>query len=203
MNYVKYFLTSFLLLVLPSLVSAQEKVLNQENLQVRYGIYYEKRKRGPFTGKAFDQKYVNGQWKILNYFKEGRIVGTEKFAKNGEVFYESGENETAHRLKRKEGIERIKREINTNWNVAALTTSVDYEKYKVILEIKIDPNGNLVGPVKIIYPYKPEGRFIIAKRAAVKAVLDSTPFAISKKMFPEGITLKIKFDPATTMGISD
>lgn len=54
------------LLVLPSLVSAQEKVLNQENLQVRYGIYYEKRKRAPFTGKAFDQKYVNGQWKILN-----------------------------------------------------------------------------------------------------------------------------------------
>ena len=84
--------------------------------------FYEKRKRASFTGKAFDQKYVNGQWKILNYFKEGRIVGTEKFAKNGEVFYESGENETAHRLKRKEGIERIKREINANWNVAALTT---------------------------------------------------------------------------------
>jgi len=122
MNYVKYFLTLFLLLVLPSIVTAQEKVLNQENLQVRYGIYYEKRKRTPFTGKAFDQKYVNGQWKIINYFKEGRIVGTEKFAKNGEVFYESGENETAHRLKRKEGIERIKREINTSWNVAARTT---------------------------------------------------------------------------------
>ena len=44
MNHVKYFLMSCLLFVLPSLVTAQEKVLNQENLQVRYGIYYEKRR---------------------------------------------------------------------------------------------------------------------------------------------------------------
>ena len=216
---------TLLLTFLVSPLMAVGKVLNQENLQIRNGLYFEVNTRVPFTGKAFNKKYANGQWKVLNYFKEGKVVGTEKFNRNGEISYEEGINETslrlkreeqikkdkeaevARRLKQKEKIKKIKKakveikkqvikKINSNWNLAPLKTAVDYEKYKVVLEIKIDHRGYLRGPIKNISPYKPEGRYLIAKRSAVNAILASEPFSIPEDLFTDGLTLKIEFDPA-------
>ena len=77
-----------------------------------------------------------------------------------------------------------------------LKTAANYERYIVILEIKINSDGKIGGPIKSIYPKKPKGTELIAKRAAVNAILASTPFSISKEIFPDGITMKIFFDPA-------
>ena len=98
---------------------------------------------------------------------------------------------------------RILQMLNDNWNVVSINRLPNYEKYVIILELKIDENGNISGPIKVVYPEKVVGNFIIAKRSAIKAVLESTPFPVPKESFPKGLNLRVVFDPETNVGVNN
>ena len=98
---------------------------------------------------------------------------------------------------------RILQILNDNWNVLSINRLPNYEKYVIILELRIDQNGKISGPIKVIYPENIAGNFIIAKRSAVKAVLESTPFPVPKESFPKGLILRVVFDPETNVGVNN
>ena len=98
---------------------------------------------------------------------------------------------------------RILQTLNNNWNVVSINRLPNYEKYVIILELKIDKNGNISGPIKLVYPQNPSGNFLIAKRSAIKAVLESSPFPVPKESFPRGLVLRVVFDPETNVGVNN
>ncbi len=98
---------------------------------------------------------------------------------------------------------RILQKLNKNWNVVSINRLANYEKYVIILELKIDKNGNISGPIKLVYPQKASGNFLIAKRSAIKAVLESSPFPVPKESFPRGLVLRVVFDPETNVGVNN
>ena len=98
---------------------------------------------------------------------------------------------------------RILQALNENWNVVSINRLPNYEKYVIILELKIDENGYISGPVKLVYPQKASGNFEIAKRSAINAVLESSPFPVSKESFPRGLVLRVVFDPKTNVGVNN
>ena len=98
---------------------------------------------------------------------------------------------------------RILQKLNENWNVVSINRLANYEKYVIILELKIDKNGNISGPIKLVYPQKASGNFLIAKRSAIKAVLESSPFPVPKESFPRGLVLRVVFDPKTNVGVNN
>ena len=98
---------------------------------------------------------------------------------------------------------RILQKLNENWNVVSINRLANYEKYVIILELKIDKNGNISGPIKLVYPQKASGNFLIAKRSAIKAVLESSPFPVPKESFPRGLVLRVVFDPETNVGVNN
>ncbi len=98
---------------------------------------------------------------------------------------------------------RILQTLNDNWNVVSINRLPNYEKYVIILELKIDENGDIRGPIKLVYPEKASGNFLIAKRSAMKAVLDSSPFPVTKESFPSGLVLRVVFDPKTNVGVNN
>ena len=98
---------------------------------------------------------------------------------------------------------RILQKLNENWNVVSINRLANYEKYVIILELKIDKNGNISGPIKLVYPRKASGNFLIAKRSAIKAVLESSPFPVPKESFPRGLVLRVVFDPETNVGVNN
>ena len=98
---------------------------------------------------------------------------------------------------------RILQKLNENWNVVSINRLANYEKYVIILELKIDKNGNISGPIKLVYPQKASGNFLIAKRSAIKAVLASSPFPVPKESFPRGLVLRVVFDPETNVGVNN
>ena len=98
---------------------------------------------------------------------------------------------------------RILQKLNENWNVVSINRLANYEKYVIILELKIDKNGNISGPIKLVYPQKASGNFLIAKRSAIKAILESSPFPVPKESFPRGLVLRVVFDPETNVGVND
>ena len=98
---------------------------------------------------------------------------------------------------------RILQRLNENWNVVSINRLANYEKYVIILELKIDKNGNISGPIKLVYPQKASGNFLIAKRSAIKAVLESSPFPVPKESFPRGLVLRVIFDPETNVGVNN
>ena len=98
---------------------------------------------------------------------------------------------------------RILQTLNDNWNVVSINRLPNYEKYVIILELKIDENGYISGPIKLVYPQKASGNFKIAKRSAINAVLDSSPFPLAKESFPRGLVLRVVFDPKTNVGVNN
>ena len=98
---------------------------------------------------------------------------------------------------------RILQTLNDNWNVVSINRLPNYEEYVIILELKIDKNGNISGPIKLVYPQKASGNFLIAKRSAIKAVLESSPFPVPKESFPRGLVLRVIFDPETNVGVNN
>ena len=98
---------------------------------------------------------------------------------------------------------RILQTLNDNWNVVSINRLPNYEKYVIILELKIDKNGNISGPIKLVYPQNASGNFQIAKRSAIKAVLESSPFPVPKESFPRGLVLRVVFDPETNVGVNN
>ena len=98
---------------------------------------------------------------------------------------------------------RILQTLNDNWNVVSINRLPNYEKYVIILELKIDENGYISGPIKLVYPQKASGNFEIAKRSAINAVLESSPFPLAKESFPRGLVLRVVFDPKTNVGVNN
>ena len=98
---------------------------------------------------------------------------------------------------------RILQILNDNWNVVSINRLPNYEKYVIILELKIDENGYISGPIKLVYPQKASGNFEIAKRSAINAVLESSPFPLAKESFPRGLVLRVVFDPKTNVGVNN
>ena len=98
---------------------------------------------------------------------------------------------------------RILQKLNDNWNVVSINRLPNYEKYVIILELKIDENGYISGPIKLVYPQKASGNFEIAKRSAINAVLESSPFPVAKESFPRGLVLRVVFDPKTNVGVNN
>ena len=47
------------------------------------------------------------------------------------------------------------------------------------------------------------GNFIIAKRSAINAILESSPFPVPKESFPRGLVLRVVFDPETNVGVNN
>ena len=92
--------------------------------------------------------------------------------------------------------ERVIEDITKNWNIAPLLEKANYEKYVVIIELSIDPKGQ-VKEVNVIYPETLEGDFLVAKRLAMSAIAKSVPFKMSEQLLPEGIKLKIAFEPSS------
>ena len=98
---------------------------------------------------------------------------------------------------------RILKTLNDNWNVVSINRLPNYEKYVIILELKIDNSGNISGPIRVVYPEKASGNFLIAKRSAIKAVLESSPFPVPKESFPRGLVLRVVFDPEKNVGVNN
>ena len=98
---------------------------------------------------------------------------------------------------------RILKSLNDNWNVVSINRLPDYEKYVIILELKIDKSGNINGPIRLVYPEKASGNFLIAKRSAIKAILESSPFPVPKESFPRGLVLRVVFDPKKNVGVNN
>jgi hypothetical protein len=99
--------------------------------------------------------------------------------------------------------DRILKTLNDNWNVVSINRLPNYEKYVIILELKIDNSGNISGPIRLVYPEKASGNFLIAKRSAIKAVLESSPFPVPKESFPRGLVLRVVFDPEKNVGVNN
>ena len=55
----------------------------------------------------------------------------------------------------------------------------------------------------MVYPEKASGNFLIAKRSAIKAVLESSPFPVPKESFPRGLVLRVVFDPEKNVGVNN
>ena len=98
---------------------------------------------------------------------------------------------------------RILKTLNDNWNVVSINRLPNYEKYVIILELNIDNSGNISGPIRLVYPEKVSGNFLIAKRSAIKAVLESSPFPVPKESFPRGLVLRVVFDPEKNVGVNN
>ena len=98
---------------------------------------------------------------------------------------------------------RILKTLNDNWNVVSINRLPNYEKYIIILELKIDNSGNISGPIRLVYPENASGNFLIAKRSAIKAVLESAPFPVPKESFPRGLVLRVVFDPEKNVGVNN
>ncbi len=98
---------------------------------------------------------------------------------------------------------RMLEKLNSNWNVVSINRLPNFEKYVIELEIPLNSRGNIVGTIKTVYPKSLEGNFLIAKRSAINAVLESIPFQVPKEIFPNGLILRVVFDPKTNVGANN
>jgi hypothetical protein len=93
--------------------------------------------------------------------------------------------------------------LNSNWNVVSINRLPNFERYIIILEIPLSSRGTIVGSIKTIYPKSLKGNFLIAKNSAINAVLKSEPFQVSQEIFPNGLILRVVFDPKTNIGVNN
>ena len=73
----------------------------------------------------------------------------------------------------------------------------------ITLEIPLNSRGNLIGAIKTVYPKSLDGNFSIAERSAINAVMESIPFQVPKEIFPNGLILRVDFDPKTNIGANN
>ena len=141
-----------------------------------------------------------------------KLANEPALQKNNEEVYDNLIEQVVNNKKNEKVLEtsiqrltkaRILQKLNENWNVVSINRLANYEKYVIILELKIDKNGNISGPIKLVYPQKASGNFLIAKRSAIKAVLESSPFPVPKESFPRGLVLRVVFDPETNVGVNN
>ena len=148
---------------------------------------------------------------IFEKGEQGEVSGTSLQEVDGDIY--SNLIEQVVKSKKKEKVAetaiqslakaRILQTLNDNWNVVSINRLPNYEKYVIILELKIDETGKISGPIKLVYPEKASGNFLIAKRSAIKAILESSPFPVPKESFPKGLVLRVVFDPETNVGVNN
>ena len=148
---------------------------------------------------------------IFEKGEQGEVSGTSLQEVNGDIY--SNLIEQVVKSKKKEKVAetsiqslakaRILQTLNDNWNVVSINRLPNYEKYVIILELKIDETGKISGPIKLVYPEKASGNFLIAKRSAINAILESSPFPVPKESFPRGLVLRVVFDPETNVGVNN
>ena len=98
---------------------------------------------------------------------------------------------------------RMLKKLNSNWNVVSINRLPNFEKYVIILEISLNSKGNIKGTIKTVYPKSLDGNFLIAERSAINAVKESLPFQVPKEIFPNGLILRVVFDPKTNIGANN
>ena len=98
---------------------------------------------------------------------------------------------------------RMREKLNSNWNVVSINRLPNFEKYVITLEIPLNSRGNLIGTIKTVYPKSLDGNFSIAERSAINAVMESIPFQVPKEIFPNGLILRVVFDPKTNIGANN
>ncbi len=141
----------------------------------------------------------------------GKLIPTNKILKKRKVIEEENAEmerqnaeEIALKAKLDENREKFQTEfkkkvlekINNNWNIVSFSGIKNYEKYIIVLELSLDPKGK-IKEITTVFPEKVEGTFLIAERAAKSAIARSVPFTISEELFPEGLKLRMVFDPKT------
>jgi hypothetical protein len=89
--------------------------------------------------------------------------------------------------------------VSQKWNKSNITGQVDFEQYVVRIAVEVSAQGK-VESVAPLEPSHPTGIFDIAYRAARSAVLQADraggiPLPAGK--FPNGVTLVLRFDPAS------
>jgi len=89
--------------------------------------------------------------------------------------------------------------VSQKWNKSNITGQVNFEQYVVRITVEVSALGR-VESVSPLEPSRPEGIFDIAYRAARSAVLQADRaggIPLPEGKFPNGVTLVLRFDPAS------
>ena len=89
--------------------------------------------------------------------------------------------------------------VSQKWNKSNITGQVDFEQYVVRITVEVSAEGR-VESVSPLEPSSPTGIFEIAYRAARSAVLQADRaggIPLPEGKFPNGVTLVLRFDPAS------
>ncbi len=83
------------------------------------------------------------------------------------------------------------------WNKANLIGQPGFEQYVVIIEFNVTSTGVVERPVEPYEPSNPQGLFRIAYDSARRAVLQAGTIPINSAKFPDGLRIRLRFDPAS------
>ncbi len=83
------------------------------------------------------------------------------------------------------------------WNMANLIGQENFEQYVVIIEFNVSAEGVVERPILPYEPSKPDGLFKVAYDAARRAVLVAGIIPLDSAKFPDGLRIRLRFDPAS------
>jgi len=87
--------------------------------------------------------------------------------------------------------------IGRTWNKVNIVGKENYEQLVVVVRVKLQANGKVMGDVQPVEPQKPTGDFRVAFEAARRAVLRAQPLPLPQDKFNDGDYLEIRFDPGS------
>lgn len=91
----------------------------------------------------------------------------------------------------------ITQKITSNWNKSTLIDKDDYTRLVIVVGFRTDASGELAGAINLVTPSAPDADFRIAFEAAKRAIIASMPLEMPDDIDPEGISWKLRFDPAS------
>ncbi len=83
------------------------------------------------------------------------------------------------------------------WNKGLITGQPEYEQYVVRVAVNVDRFGAIEGEVRPVEPADPTGVFRIAFDAARRAILQAGTIPLPSGVYPDGVELILRFDPAS------
>jgi len=83
------------------------------------------------------------------------------------------------------------------WNKANLIGQPDFEQYVVVIEFNVTSQGVVERPVIPYQPSNPQGLFDVAYQSARRAVLQAGTIPLNSARFPDGLRIRLRFDPAS------